>query len=134
MCLEMFYIMAFTNDEASAGSGHFHEVEIVLSNYEVRHVILTDMPITEMQLQKGDLWKLNIADFHFKGSCVTKDKIMSIAIKERGNDGWMIDSIVTFLKAGTSYQLTSVDIDVSRWIDGDGDVNSLKFNLSLVLT
>ena len=32
------------------------------------------------------------------------------------------------------YQLTSVDIDVSRWIDGDGDVNSLKFNLSLVLT
>ena len=131
VCLEMLYVMAFTSD--TGRSDDFHEVEIVLSSYEVRHVILPDLIIDEMQDHKGDLWKLNIVDFHFNENCVTKGDIISIAIKERGNDGWRIDSIVTFLKAGTSYQLASVDIDVFKPVDGDGGVAALKFNLSLVI-
>ena len=126
--------MAFTDGNViSSGSNDFHEVEIVLSSYEVRHTVLPDLPIDEMQNHKGDLWKIPFADFHFTDSCITKDEIVSIAIKERGNDRWTIDSIVTFLKAGDIYQLSSVDIDVFRGVDGDGGVEKLKFNLSLTI-
>ena len=124
--------MAFTG-EGAGRSDDFHEVEIVLSSYEVRHTVLPDLPINEMESHKGDLWKIPFAHFHFTDGCITKDEIVSIAIKERGNDAWRIDSIVTFLKAGNIYQLSSVDIDVNRLVDGDSGVESKKFNLSLIL-
>ena len=81
---------------------------------------------------KGDLWKLSLkTDFDFPG-CVTIKHIQNMALQENHNDGWNIDSIVTFLVVNPYYwALSSVDFDVNRWIDGNGANSAKQFILSL---
>ena len=83
---------------------------------------------------KGDLWKLSIKeDFGFSG-CTTKKDIQGIAILAGGNDGWHIDSIVTYVAVNEhNWELSSVDLDVNRWVDGDSSSKDKRLTLNLVL-
>ena len=56
--------------------------------------------------------------------CIRKSDITRIVIEEDGNDGWLIDSVVTVIKKvqGDDETLT-IDLDEHQWIDGDGNPN-----------
>ena len=81
---------------------------------------------------KGDLWKLSLeTDFDFT-DCITVKQIENMALLENSNDGWHIDSIVTFLVVNPYYwALSSADFDVNRWVDKNGDPTSKQFILTL---
>ena len=131
-CLDEIYVLAFTSGLSYAGSDDCPKIEIQAGGH-IRSLNLPDLPGNEHQKNKGDLWKIEISDFSFPG-CITTRDIEKISIEEDGNDGWNIDSIVTFFKSNPdSYQLASVDFDENRWIDGDQEVSEERFELNLVL-
>ena len=130
-CLTKLYIMAFTSGIRNAGSDAGHTVEVLASGH-VRNVRLYDRPGNDMLAHKGDLWKINFSDFHFTDSCIRIDEIRRVSIIESSNDGWNIDSIVTLVK--DSYggiQVLTQDLDVNRWIDGNGHHSHRRFELTL---
>ena len=124
--------MAFTSHHAHAGSDAGHAVEIRANNH-VRHIRLYDRPGDDMLSHKGDLWKINIADFHFSDPCITINEIQNVYIVERSNDGWNIESIATFVRdSNGGVQVLTQDLDVFRWIDGDGHHTHTRFELTKV--
>ena len=98
---------------------------------EVNEIFLPDLAGDEFVANKGDLWRINLSDFGFTDTCITKGDVQRITLVEGGNDGWLIDSVVTFLRTEDSFTLLSSDIDVSRWIDGNGGSELERFNLSI---
>ena len=122
--------MAFTSDVSSGGSDTSHTVEVQTSG-QVRNLRLYNRPGDDMLAHKGDLWKINFSDFHFPNSCIRINEIRRVAILEAANDGWNIDSIVTLVK--DSYggiQVLTQDLDVNRWIDGNGHYSHRRFELT----
>ena len=132
-CLSHLYIMAFTSGASGAGSDSGHAVEVQLTSGQVQSLPLYDRPGNDMLEHKGDLWKISFTDFHFFDGCITIQEISGVAMKQNSNDGWQIDSIVTFVKDvyGGS-QLLTQNLDAFRWIDGDGAYSSRRFPLTLV--
>ena len=132
-CLDSLYIMAFTSDLNNAGSDVGHAVEIELADGVTKLSLLPDLVGNDYLKHKGDLWKISFVDDFLFDFCVMKYDIKSIAIMENGNDGWNIETIVTFIKSGSDYQLATSDFHVNRWIDGNHDDESRRyFELSLV--
>ena len=81
---------------------------------------------------KGDLWKINITDFHFTNSCMRIGDIQRVYVIETNDDGWNIDSIVTMVKdsSGGIGTLTQ-NLDINRWVDGnDGALTRRRFELT----
>lgn len=138
LCIEWLYIMAFTSGVTHAGSDDSHEVSMRLVSGETQTVILPDRPGDDYLSHKGDLWKLSFVDnFRFSDTCVQLSEIASIALEEHSNDGWNIDSVVTFFRddssTGNDFHLASVDMDVFQWIDGDDLQSHRRFELNLVI-
>ena len=124
--------MAFTSGVADAQSDKGHSVQIRAAG-QTRSALLPNLPGDDYYQHKGDLWKMSFSShFHFNG-CIHVQDIEDIAIEEHSNDGWHIESIVTFLRSGGYYQLASVNMEVNRWIDGDGHYSSVRFDLNLVI-
>ena len=115
----------------NAGTVAGHAVEVRRPR-ETRSVRLYDRPGDDYLSNKGDLWKLPISDFQFTDDCITVSSLKGIAITERSTDGWNIESVVTFVRSGSDYQLFSEDFEANRWIDQDGDVTSRRFDFTLV--
>ena len=135
--MDYLYILAFTSGVGGAQTAGSHEVELRAAS-QTRHVALPDRPVDDYTPNKGDLWKIPISDFGFSlpGQCIQLTDVEEISINERHNDGWNIDSIVTFLRSGNStydFHLASVDIDVFRWIDGNSAHALRRFELNLVI-
>ncbi len=127
--------MAFTSGihsaESNAESTGGHAVEIVITGHHARNVRLYNRPGDDMMLHKGDLWKINITDFHFPDSCINITEIQRVSIIETDFDGWNIESIVTLVKdSGGGVQMLTQNLDVNRWIDGDGHYTSRRFELT----
>ena len=114
----------------SGGADAGHAVELRTAR-ETRSVRLYDRPGDDYLSHKGDLWKIAISNFKFTNLCITVPELQGIAITERSNDGWHIDSIATFLKTGSKYLLFSKDFDVNRWIDGNSHFSRLRFDLTV---
>ena len=124
--------MGFTSGQIYADTDDRHAVEIQAAG-QTSKANLPNNPADDSEQHKGDLWKMSFtSDFSFNG-CIRKADIEEIAIEEDGNDGWHIESIVTFLKAGSDYQLATVDIEVNQWIDGDDLTANERFELNLIL-
>ena len=124
--------MGFTASNDTAGSDIRHAVEVEI-NQEVQNMRLPDLPGNDALQDKGDLWKIDFSDFGFSDTCITVEEIGRVSIVEAGNDGWIIDSITTFVidSNGGSRVLTQ-DFDVSRLIDGDTTTDSdRRFDLTL---
>ena len=128
-CLDKLYIMAFTSGIEHAQSDGIHAVEILAAGH-VRHSRLYNLPGAEYYQHKGDLWKYNITSFHFPFSCLTISKIQKVYIIESSNDGWNIDSIVTLVGSRGSFQVLTQDLDVNRWIKGNGHHTQRRFALT----
>ena len=128
-CLDKLYIMAFTSGRRNAGSDDGHTVEILAGGY-VRNLRLYNRPGDDYAKHKGDLWKFNIDSFYFPFSCLTISKIQTVSIIESSDDGWNIDSIVTLVGVNGSFKVLTQDLDVNRWIDGDGHYTHRRFALT----
>ena len=123
--------MAYTGRNRNAFTTDTPDVELQVGE-EIKSVILPELPGEEFIANKGDLWRIDLADFGFTDTCVTKGDVQRITLVEGGNDGWLIDSVVTFLRTEDSFTLLSSDIDVNRWIDGNGGSELERFNLTIV--
>ena len=123
--------MAFTSGKDYADSDTSYIIEIQ-ANGKVQNRLLYDRPGDDMHKNKGDLWKINFSDFGFTSDCITIGDISGASIVAKGNDGWNIESIVTLVK-GTDggVKLLTQDLDVFRWIDGDGPQKERRFDLTL---
>ena len=134
--MDGLYILAFTSGIIGAGADTRHIVELRASGY-ISRGILPNLPADDYLALKGDLWKIDITSFNIPDNCINVGEIQGIAITENGNDGWNIDSIVTFLvdvnAGGRAYQLASLDFDVNRWVDGDSLFSRRRFDLTLVI-
>ena len=93
---------------------------------------LPNLPGDDYSPNQGDLWKLDLENFFGFTDCIRIKDINSISILQGNNDGWNIDSIVTFAVVNqNSWELTSADFDVFQWIDGDSTPHDREFTLSL---
>ena len=128
-CLKYLYILAFTSGKKNAGSDDAHEVEVRAAG-QTRVLKLPNRPGNDYLEHMGDLWKLTFdGDLHFT-RCVTLANLDHIAIEAGGNDGWNIDSIVTYVGApGRGFRDASIDFNVFRWIDGNGAFSHRRFML-----
>ena len=127
-CITKLYIMAFTSGLRYAGADRVHAVQIHARRY-VRTVRLYDRPGNDYYPHKGDLWKINFAAFHFP-YCIKIGDIRRISIVAASTDGWNIDSIVTIVGAGRYYQVMTLNLNVNRWIDGNGPPYQRRYDLT----
>ena len=123
--------MGFTSGLANAGSDDAHSIEVRASGITKR-ALLPDLPAKDYMKNKGDLWIVPISRLGFVG-CIRKANIETIAIEESGNDGWNIESMVTFVRSGSSYELATMDFHVNKWIDGNGLSSHHRLDLTLQL-
>ena len=121
-CISYIYVSAHTSTGAGSGTNDVHDLEIRAGGTDYI-AALRDMPGNQASPDKGDLWKLSLAnDFSPEPGCITKTDVQEIAIEEAGNDGWKIDSIITIYKYNDGeFEVATLDMDVGKWIDGDGD-------------
>ena len=132
-CVTSLYVMAFTSNLRHGHSDRGHGIELRVKGRTYARD-LPDLPQDDYETQKGDMWELNLYHFFKIGGCIKVNDIQGIAIYQSSNDGWNIDSIVTFLVVNRYYwELSSVDLDVNRWIDGDSDYSHRRFPLTLVV-
>ena len=125
--------MGFTSGASNAGSDNSHFIEIDLWNHEEKFVRLPDNPGDDMVRNKGDLWTISFSKFGFSKKCVTKQDVRKVAIKQGGNDGWHIQSIVTMVRTtGGLYQLFTTNINLNRWVDGNGSNSAREVQLTKV--
>ena len=135
-CLTKLYVMAFTSGvnggDTTATACGTHSIELQTSRH-VWSLQLYNRPGEDTVLNKGDLWKIPISDFHFSNnSCVTISNISGVALTERNNDGWHIDSVVTLVKdTAGGVQVLTQDLDANRWVDGDNGPLNRRFELTL---
>jgi len=132
-CINYLYVMAFTSNLRHAGSDRLHYIQLKV-NGATKQKYLPDLPKDDYEPHKGDLWKLHLKDYFGFNDCVKPKDIEGITIVQGSNDGWNIDSIVTFVVVDQYiWELSSVDLDVNQWIDGDGSTSDEKYTLSLTL-
>ena len=123
--------MAYTSGMNGAGAGSSHRISLqVRGSTSTKY--LPDLPGDDYSPNQGDLWKLDLGIFFEFTGCIRINDIDNISILEGSNDGWNIDSIVTFAVVDqNSWELTTADFNVFQWIDGDSAAYDREFTLSL---
>jgi len=123
--------MAFTSGYRYAGSNSLHQVEMDIEGKAYR-AVLPNLPRDDYQTHKGDMWKMGLK-YHFKvNGCIKPEDVKNITIVEGSNDGWNIDSIVTYFVYTREYSPATVDLDVFRWVDGNAKDSHKRFELTKV--
>jgi len=132
-CIHFLYVMAHTSSRLGGGADHRHRIELRAKGIS-KVKVLPDLPGNDYFSSKGDLWKLSIDDYFGFSGCVTKKDIQSISLLAGSNDGWHIDSVVTYVAVNkNNWELSSVDLDANRWVDGDSLSTYKRFSLNLVI-
>ena len=131
-CIHFLYVIAFTTGARNAGADKHHRIELRAKGVtKVKQ--LPNLPGDDYLESKGDLWKLSIEHYFGLRGCITKRDIQGIALLSGNNDGWHIDSMITYVAVNQCiWELSSVDLDANRWIDGDSLHQRKQFQLSLV--
>ena len=128
-CINYLYVMAYTSDGATSQTKDDVNHEIELTADGKRVASLANLPSES----RGNLWKLSLVDDFGFAFCIRKKDIQSIAIIADNNDGWKIDSIVTYVAASEhSWELSSVDVNANKWIQ-QNDLSRRRFDLNLVI-
>ena len=132
-CIHYLYVMAHTSGVKHGDADSDHRIELRITG-ATKITTLPNLPGDDYSTSKGDLWKLNIKDHFGLSGCITKNDIEGIAILSGSNDGWHIDSIVTYVAVNVhNWELSSVDFGANRWVDGDSSNYNKRFQLNLVL-
>ena len=131
-CYQSIYILAFTSGESDSQTDDSAYVMLTLSNNQDKTLQLYDRTGNDYAKNKGDIWKIPLPDFGFSKNCISRSDITGVTLLPGENDGWNIESIVTFLKAGNTYLQLTQDFNVFRWIDGNGGQRESSFSLTLI--
>ena len=129
-CIDEVIVITFTSSIADASSDGDFDLELGVNG---------DLYIADFSTREksgGNAWKFAISDFYgIPLSCVTKRDIEEITIEEDTNDAWNIQSVLTVLRAGGDYELVTLEMDVSQWIDGNGRPSKSlrRFKLNLLI-
>ena len=131
-CIKYLVVLVSTSDIRHAGTVKAHNIGLQAKG-ELKTTAL-ETPPEGLVANGTNEWKLSLEkDFQFSG-CVKVRDIENLAILENHNDGWNINSVVTFLVVDPCYwALSSVDFDVNVWIDGNSDPSYKEFNLTLFI-
>ena len=130
-CISTVYVMAFTSGGKTSGSHDLPYLVLILNDKEVGEAIFPDNPGNDMLKNKGDCWNISMSSFNFKKSCITKADIISVLIKEGGDNGWKIASVITVVFDGQRYEILTTNMNANRWIDGDDSYYKKKFALTI---
>ena len=128
-CINYLHVVAYTSNVGNSATTGNHTVELKADGL-VKTAAISNIP-NEL---RGKLWSLSLAgDFGFNG-CIRKKDVQGIAILAYSNDGWNIESILTYV-SGNYYdsELSSADWDVNRWVDNNSSGSSKRFDLNLVI-
>ena len=132
-CIHYLYVIALTSDAKHGGADSSHQIELQITG-TTKTTTLPNLPGDDYSTSKGDPWKLNIKDHFGLSGCITKNDIKGIAILSGSDDGWHIDSIVTYVAVNMHYwELSSLDFGANRWVDGNSSDYKKRFELNLVL-
>ncbi len=141
-CVQYIYVFAHTSTRhPDAGTDHLHRLELELYSGSTYTATLYDIDpdIDQNTKGKGDYWKLSIhnTDHGFSipaSTCISLwSDIQAISVVEGGNDGWLIDSIVTVLQGPNGeVRMLSSNLEAHRWIDGNHDEDRKRWNLNIV--
>lgn len=124
-CLTTLYVMAFTSDETASGTNTYHGIQLQYNGME-QNLTLYNRPGIQFEANKGDLWNFGLP------SCTTLHEITGVSVVAKGDDGWNIKSIVTWVQdTNNMTHLLTEDFDVYRWVDGDDNLDYLHFRLTL---
>ena len=125
--------MAFTSNLPNGGSDQVHGIEMRAKG-QTKAKNLINLPKNDYEALKGDMWELGLNEFFGFTDCITVKDIEGIDIIAASNDGWNIESIVTFMVVNQYYwELSSADLNVNQWVDGNGEPPHLRFPLTLVI-
>ena len=125
--------MGFTSGYTYAESDDSPFICVTLNTGETRELRIPYLPSDEYTLNKGDLWPIPISSFGFSSTnCITYSCITQVLLREGGNDGWNIASIMSVLRIQGAYKLLTADFNVNRWIDGNGQAYQKQFKLRKV--
>ena len=123
--------MVYTSNLSNAGAVTDHKISLE-ANGIVSIKCLPNLPANDPLSNKGDLWKLHLADFFEFTTCITIYDVQHISILQGSNDAWSIESIVTFAVVDQSnWELTSADFKILQWINENSDEAYKEFTLSL---
>ena len=125
--------MAITASSSGSESNSEHFLQVT-ANTEERDIAICG-PGKKCSKGSVDYFTLDIERFGFSTSCVRKEDIEALTIKENGNDGWQIGSMFVFLDTCETHELASSNPNFNQWIDGDASVASAvkEKELTLVL-
>ena len=133
-CATELYVMAFTSTLAYAGTDDLPSLFVKLMTGEEKSLAFYNhVGVDDLTKGKGDLWKFQITNFNFiTDTCITKSDITGVTIHNGGDNGWNIESVVTVLHGGLSFDLLTANMNVNRWIDGNDLPSELKYDLTCV--
>ena len=79
--------MAYTSNLNNAGAVTDHKISLQ-ANGIVSTKYLPNLPANGYLSNKGDLWKLHLADFFEFTTCITLYDVQRISILQGSNDAW----------------------------------------------
>ena len=131
-CLDKLYVFAYTAGGRFAGSDTAHKIE-VRAGGEVHLTELYDRKGDDYKANKGDVWIFSFSDDFNFSKCIRKPDIEGITLKPGGNDGWNVESVITFAyDADGDFHLATRDINIYRTIDGNGSPDQRSIDLTVV--
>ena len=133
-CATELYVMAFTTTDKNANSDDLPSLSVTLTSGDEETLKFpNNQDINEQTKGKGDLWEFKITKFDFQtDNCITKSDISEVTIHNGGDDGWKIESVVTILHGGLSFDVVTADMHVDRWIDGNNGVSRQSYDLTVL--
>ena len=122
--------MAFTSGVRRAGSDRDHRIFVRASEMRRSARLLPDLPGNDYECNKGHLCKLPIA-FLGDAGCIKLHDVRSVVLMGGSEDGWNIDSVVTFV-ISEDYYWALLDSDVFQWIGRNRGPDEQRFPFSLI--
>ena len=107
------------NTAVDAATDNEHALQVT-ANGQVRDVGICG-PGTKCSKGSVDYFTLDIERFGFSTSCVRKEDIEALKLKEDGTDGWYVQSIFVFVDTCETHELASSDATFNKWIDQDNN-------------
>ena len=124
-------MLTITSNTYVAGTSDEHALQVT-ANGEVRDVAICGRG-SKCNKCSVDYFTLDIERFGFSTSCVRKEDIEALKLKEDGGNGWLVQSIFVFIDTCETHELASSDATFNKWVDADSDPEKVLVDLTLVL-
>ena len=115
-CVDKINVLTITDNTAVDAATNSEHALQVTANGEVRDVAICG-PGRKCSKGSVDYFTLDIERFGFSTSCVRKEDIEALKLKEDGKGGWRVQSIFVFIDTCETHELASSDANFNKWVD-----------------